>query len=401
MVRGGVSVPGGMIVRMEDGVMRMQRHGSYSALDIDCVAEDAEEMDVDEQAEEDRSVGVKSLGQVLRLSTSLQRSSRISPQMMGNSSEMRGQASLSPVISDDMAPSSSRRISGSNNIARKPSLLQRGRSFTAEDFDTYMSLSTSPTRKASLASSRHPSLHVEVESDNHHMYCDEGAALITPSRAEIARIGRTHARTTSETSTIMGDDRVLSTPSPERGLSAPAITLTQNSPSPDDRSDDKSLRGWNFDMDTPKMEKGDPFAQALQQEGLGLGRPPAFMAGRHRPPPLHRSFSSSDASQHGPSALTEFMGPNLATSNNHSVKLPPAFNQPSKNGNLGAAWGLPLGPTSHERVNQALSLAFPLSKRQKVDMAVAVPLNHDHFLGAGAALDDGGLRSPFDEYKRF
>ncbi len=129
MVRGGVSVPGGMIVRMEDGVMRMQRHGSYSALDIDCVAEDAEEMDVDEQAEEDRSVGVKSLGQVLRwvtsadgcvdlnayyltlfsrLSTSLQRSSRISPQMMGNSSEMRGQASLSPVISDDMAPSSSR-----------------------------------------------------------------------------------------------------------------------------------------------------------------------------------------------------------------------------------------------------------------------------------------------------
>lgn len=121
--RGGIMnvVPGGMTVKRENGILKIQRNGSYSGLEIESVAEDLQEVGIDHGMGEDGSIGVNRLGQVLRsvrmgvtriaeqtsclttsfprLSTSLQRSSRIAPQMMGgNSSDITKVSTLSEIV---------------------------------------------------------------------------------------------------------------------------------------------------------------------------------------------------------------------------------------------------------------------------------------------------------------
>jgi hypothetical protein len=100
------------------------------------------------------------------------------------------------------------------------------------------------------------------------------------------------------------------------------------------------------------------------------------------------------------------MGPNIAnsTDNNSRTIFPSALGQAKKNGNLAAAWNLPLISPTDTGSDGGLSLPLHMSKRQKFDMNVAVPpplTDGGLFIGIGASFDRGGLRSPFDEARRF
>jgi hypothetical protein len=61
-----VAVPGGVVMKTVDGGYRMQRHGSYSGLEIDEVEEESAMDGMDVDRDEGRPIGGKGLGQVLR-----------------------------------------------------------------------------------------------------------------------------------------------------------------------------------------------------------------------------------------------------------------------------------------------------------------------------------------------
>ncbi len=322
-----------------------------------------------------------------RLSTSLQRSSRIPPQMMSNGSEV---ASVSDLAAKPVpAPTSGRRVSG-QGVQRPPSLLQRGRSFTAEDFDTYLTLSMSPGSPEPVQLDDDSCMD---EDDHLQMHGIRAAPAYMPSRHEILMASRRHERTSSDTSTIMADDRTLATPSPERaldGAAGPAITFTQTSPSPDSQMNALTRSAWSFGNDASlNEERSDPF----MNKGA-FAATPVIKQIKHRPAPLTRSFSSDNGVLQGPSALSEFMSNSLTKgTDQHAMPQPPLFGAPA------SAWGRSLVSPTETGFDNALNLPKPLVKKQRTNMSVDLPPRS--ILGVFGDSLDNGLRSPFDDGKTF
>ncbi|KAI5450950.1 hypothetical protein NCC49_002689 [Naganishia albida] len=343
--------PSGRILRRPGGVL-LQRHGSETMLEFPQV-----ELGLPLDGE------IK-VGAALRLSSTLQRSTT--------------------------APSETRSVR-STGMQRKPSLLQRGQSFTADDFNTCLSLSSDPASDDDLALHDQECATPSAVFDNqtptlqtvHHLDTS------TPQAQECGQdlfgdmFGR-HNDLASPPSSIFGSDPCDITldndviPATPDHVHVPSIMLTKTSPTPmihlrnGSGSSDfeivsparlKQLSGLGTPLNlSPPGSPKPQFAPGFPTDQDKTPRPAAGLR-----PGLIRARSST-AAHKTPSAFCQFM--------NNTPAVPNAIDSP------------PVEP-SFRSLN--LGLALPSAKRQKLGAGLTIPL-------PGASLD-AGLASPFDEKK--
>lgn len=359
--------PSGRILRRPGGVL-LQRHGSETMLEFPQV-----ELGLPLDGE------IK-VGAALRLSSTLQRSTTAP-------SETRSGMSLPlpcPIRADIL-------VVRSTGMQRKPSLLQRGQSFTADDFNTCLSLSSDPASDDDLGLHDQECATPSAVFDNqtptlqtvHHLDTS------TPQAQECGQdlfgdmFGR-HNDLASPPSSIFGSDPCDITldndviPATPDHVHVPSIMLTKTSPTPMIHLRNGSGSS-DFEIASPARLKqlsglgtplnlsppGSPKPQLAPGFPTDLDKTPRSAAGLR--PGLIRARSST-AAHKTPSAFSQFM--------NNTPAAPNAIDSP------------PVEP-AFRTLN--LGLALPSAKRQKLGAGLTISL-------PGASLD-AGLASPFDEKK--
>jgi hypothetical protein len=343
--------PSGRILKRPGGGLAMQRHGSETFLEFPASIG----LDLGPAFDAGEEEQGRTIGKALRLSSSLQRSAKAS-------SEARPGMSFECVV--DYRSRCAVRPAG---MQRKSSLLQRGQSFTADDFNNCLSLSTDSDFVDQACET--PSIVFDAQAN-------APLDTTTPQAVEsvqdlFGKMFGQHNDMVSPPSSIFGSDgydmdadTVPATPD----VQLPSIMLTKNSPSPmiHTRTDSGSS---DFEMVPPTKPSalGNPLtfsAPASPRFQLGNALPVDLDA-TPRPssnrPGLIRARSST-AAHKTPSAFAQFM--------NHTAASAPAD---------------PRSPVA----------GMPTAKRQKLGFGLTIPMP-----GAAAKLDSG-LASPFDEKSMF
>ncbi|GHJ83632.1 hypothetical protein NliqN6_0034 [Naganishia liquefaciens] len=329
--------PSGRILKRPGGGMAMQRHGSETFLEF------PPSIGLDLEVEEPE----RTTGKALRLSSSLQRSTKAS-------SEAR------PV-----------RPSG---MQRKSSLLHRGQSFTADDFNNCLSLSSDAAFVDQACET--PSIVFDAQSSHAPLDTTTPQATETDQDLFGKSFGQ-HYSLVSPPSSIFGSDAndvsmdadtIPATP--DHGL--PAIMLTKTSPSPmvhmrtDSGSSElePSVLGGPLSFSAPTSPKFQLGLVPTADQDL-TPRPTHMGSAR---PGLVRARSST-AAHKSPSAFAQFMNHTPAPSTTITTTTTPA----------------PLESPSR-----------PTAKRQKLAFGLTLPMP-----GAKGTPLDSGLASPFDENGMF
>ncbi|KAJ9115457.1 hypothetical protein QFC22_005215 [Naganishia vaughanmartiniae] len=418
--------PSGRIMKRPGGGIMMQRHGSETMLEFpalvgsSCGIPAREDEHERAQALEARETS-RGIGQALRLSSSLQRSTK------GPTSEVVNPAHPA------------------NGRPRKASLLQRGQSFTADDFNNCLTISSDSgaasdgddepeveftqfvdqdcvtpsavwdTQIPTLATHHVGSLTSARNGRQQDLFDDmfgqqQQLGMLSPSSSSISGSEACH-----ETS----DDTEMIPATPDQAFALPCILLTKTSPTPGiharNGSGSSDLEmvsapsapagpkgtcglGTPLNLSPPGSPLARPQQQQQQQQQqqvisslvLDLERTPRpVITPSVARPGLIRARSSA-AAYATPSAFSQFMS-NAPLAPAHPVggnlsDMPPVSSL------MGAdASPLPRGPA-------ALGLFLPTAKRQKISYTnpqLTIPLAP---FGMG---DDNGLASPFDEKKMF
>ncbi|KAJ9094951.1 hypothetical protein QFC21_005743 [Naganishia friedmannii] len=422
--------PSGRIMKRPGGGIMMQRHGSETMLEFPGVAALTGlssyglpvrgDEDAHQGSELREGGGVRGIGQALRLSSSLQRSTK------GPTSE-----AVKPVH-----PTSGR--------PRKPSLLQCGQSFTADDFNNCLTLSSD----SGTAHDDEDDDESEVEFTQ---FVDQDC--VTPSAVwdsqtptlathhvgswTLARNGRQrdlfdnmfgqeqHGMLSPSSSSISGsseafheasDDTEMNPATPDQSHALPCILLTKTSPTP-------GIHARNGSGSSDLEMVSAPFVSAGPKGSCGLGTP------LNLSPPGSPLARPQQRGQLGPSLALDLertprpvITPNVARpglirarSSAAAYATPSAFSQFMNNAPL-VAPGHPIGGDLSDmpplsglmsvepscalpRDTAGLGLSLPTAKRQKIGYThpqLTLPLT-----AFGGAEDDGGLASPFDEKKMF
>lgn len=230
---------------------------------------------------------------------------------------------------------------------RPTSLLQRGKSFTAEDFNAALTLSSSPPSSSS------DQMQVEVENespDEDDLFMDDGKN----------KAGHMHHESFDSTTTV--DSEMDGPATPE---AAPGIGITLTTPSPS-RNRAQQMK----EMGSPTPGAGAGTDGGAFGEMLTMAVPVSKFT---RPTPMNRSRSTTDGGYHGPSAVSQFM--------------------------LGGASAV------HQRSyteGDSTAMPCPNPKRQRLDLELAIPGLMGGGLGMGMEMGvEQALKSPFDENKRF
>ncbi|KAJ9111052.1 hypothetical protein QFC19_001250 [Naganishia cerealis] len=444
--------PSGRIMKRPGGGIMMQRHGSETMLEFPDASIGQTfplgGMSMDEGegegaarglvqgSREDQQISARSIGQALRLSSSLQRSTKTGP--------------AGEIVAKPVRPT--------GGMQRKPSLLQRGQSFTADDFNNCLTLSsdsgsTPPpgddetgnggdsgtieftgfddqdcVTPSAVFDNRTPTLqtvhHFGGAGQQQDMFDDMFGqyGIMSPSSDSGTCGEEPFAGNAS-----MDTEMIPATPDQSHGL--PCILLTKTSPTPMIRARNGSGSS-DLEMVSPSPADGAlPIFQAMPATG-GLGTPlnlsppgsprarpqkdqhpvPSFYAldqDRTPRPVIASSLEamrpglirarSSTAAYTTPSAFSQFMN---NTANNNVVASGPIItgeivDLAPRAGVMDAELQQPALPRSPA----ALGLSMPSAKRQKIG------ITHPHmtvpFAGFNGALDDRGLASPFDEKRMF
>lgn len=343
-------VPGGAtLIRTRDGALRMQRQGSAMMLEIPEASALDEEIGSSTAAPTaiataGPSSGKQRLGQVLRLSTSLQRSARAN----GNPS-----SSTSTLEPNPITPTN-------GTFPRPTSLLQRGRSFTADDFESHMASLMTPSQETDAASA------MDVDEIDPLEVAMQRSLDTTPTKA---RPMLEQSSLPCGLSPATTDDGSLGPNTPEDVAqcltSGINIVETPCSPSP------STGRRGAGNVAPPHS----PHLQLSSKMNIGES---AAIDDTPRPC-LIRSFSAATGESTGkPSAFAQFMQ-GAAKPAAASDKLACTAN------------GFDLPPLVSPTVTDFPKPEFPFAKRQRYNLALEAP-NKLPWPSM-----DGGLRSPFDE----
>lgn len=348
--------PSGRILKRPGGGLAMQRHGSETFLEFPASIG----LDLGTSFDAGEEEQGRTIGKALRLSSSLQRSAKASSEARpGMFFRVRCRCRLRCAV----------RPAG---MQRKSSLLQRGQSFTADDFNNCLSLSTDPDFVDQACET--PS--IVFDAQNHAPLDTTTPQAVESGQDLFGKMFGQHNDMVSPPSSIFGSDgyemdadTVPATPD----VQLPSIMLTKTSPSPmiHTRTDSGSS---DFEMVPPTKPSalGNPLtfsAPASPKFQLGAALPVDLDAtprpGSNRPG-LIRARSST-AAHKTPSAFAQFM--------NHTPA--PVINTPTS-----------IAPRSPVA-------GLPTAKRQKLGFGLTIPMP-----GAAAKLDSG-LASPFDEKSMF
>lgn len=324
---------------------------------------------------------------------------------------------------------------------RKPSLLQRGQSFTADDFNNCLTLSSDSgasndddepeveftqfadqdcVTPSAVWDSQTPTLathHVGSSTSARNrrqqdlfddMFGQQQNGMLSPSSSSISGSEAFH-----ETS----DDTEMIPATPDQTFALPCILLTKTSPTPGiharngSGSSDLEMVSAPSVSAGPKASCGLGTPLNLSPPGSPLARPqhhgqqvPSLVLDLERTPrpvitpnvarPGLIRARSSAAAYATPSAFSQFMNnaPLAAQGQGHLVGGD-LSDMPPPNSSMAEV------PPSLPRSMGGLGLSQPTAKRQKIGYThpqLTIP-----FAAFGGAGEDGGLASPFDEKKMF
>lgn len=209
---------------------------------------------------------------------------------------------------------------------RPISLLQRGKSFTAEDFDAAMTLDESVKEK-SWTSLKHPSTD-----------------LVQPPQYPTSTVNTTPPPIFALPRGRVSGSSPLSSEGPKTPEAPPGITLT--SPSPCGRHRNEQMRGMGSPI--PGSDDRPGAFGGLLDFAAGTADKPDAPRRKNRPSPLMRSRSTWDESQ-TPSMVAQFIqGPPLFQTIEHDLNR----SQPLR--------------VSEHRTDTSSQGQTPFAKRQKV-----------------------------------
>lgn len=373
--------PSGRILKRPGGGMAMQRHGSETFLEFPSSIGPLDlgiplmDGPAEQEGQERRTIG-----QALRLSSSLQRSAKAS-------SETRPGTFTVPRVWHRAKPSAVRPA----GIQRKSSLLQRGQSFTADDFNNCLSLSSDTDAFVDQACET-PS--IVFDQTGGHRAFDTTTPQATESNQDLfGKMFGQHNDMVSPPSSIFGSDGYDmsmdsdTVPATPDHVQLPCIMLTKTSPSPMIHARNGSGSS-DMEISSPSTQK--PLKKSALGTPLSFSAPtsPKFQLGAldaapdldltPRPvlnarPGLVRARSST-AAHKSPSAFAQFMnntpGPSICVKTATPGTVEPPLRSPTR-------------------------VRLPTAKRQKLGFGLTLPMP-----GASAKIDSG-LASPFDEKSMF
>jgi hypothetical protein len=270
-------------------------------------------------------------------------------------------------------------------MQRKPSLLQRGQSFTADDFNNCLSLSSDANDDLALHDqecltpsaafdTQTPTLQTAHQLDTTTPQPQDGQDLFGDM------FGRHNNDLVSPPSSIFGssdpcdismDNEVI--PATPDHVHVPCIMLTKTSPTPMIHARNGSGSS-DFEIVSPPVNKVSGLGTPLNLSPPGS--PKSLLA------PFAKDLEKTPRPGTRPGLIR-------ARSSTAAHKTPSAFSQFMNN------TPSPIEPPQAAPILRSISLGLPLpsAKRQKLGAGLTIPL-------PGASLESG-LASPFDEKKMF